>query len=108
MGKFKAVVEKLTAKTQDPAGKAKLAAGPRCQVCREGVIKPDGVYFGEPLPRQTIKRAINLSSSAKAFLVVGTSGQVAPACKLPALAKTKGGAKVIEVSPRETDMSADA
>merc|ERR1712146_848451 len=41
-------------------------------------------------------------------LIVGTSGQVAPACKLPAIAKQKAAAKIIEVSPRETDMSKDA
>merc|ERR1712187_727976 len=55
-----------------------------------------------------IKRALTLSKAAKAFLIVGTSGQVAPACKLPKIAKSSGGAKVIEVSPRETDLSVTA
>lgn len=72
------------------------------------MLKPDAVYFGEDLPSVQIKRAIALSRAAKAFLIVGTSGQVAPACKLPKMAKDIGRAKVIEVSPRETDLTADA
>lgn len=106
--KFKAVKLKLTAKTTYPAALAKMADGPRCPVCKEGVLKPDAVYFKEPLPKAIIKEAVNSSKAAKVFLIVGTSGQVAPACKLPLLAKARSAAKVIEISPRETDMSKDA
>merc|ERR1712232_310633 len=41
-------------------------------------------------------------------MIIGTSGQVAPACKLPKFAKTKSKAKVIEISTQETAMSPTA
>merc|ERR1712232_450092 len=69
-----------------------------------GLLKPDAVYFGEGLPKDRIKRALELSKAARAFLIIGTSGSVAPACKLPKIAKA-AGSRVIEVSPRETDLS---
>lgn len=106
--KFLKVVEKLRVKTKDPDAVAKIAEGPRCPHCKEGLLKPDAVYFGEPLYKPDIKRALALSSAAKAFLIVGTSGQVAPACKLPVLSKVKASGKVIEISPRETELSAHA
>jgi thiamine pyrophosphate-dependent acetolactate synthase large subunit-like protein len=55
-----------------------------------------------------IRRALNLSKEAKGFIIVGTSGSVAPACKLPKIAKQAGGARIIEISPRETDLSDSA
>merc|ERR1712224_955756 len=85
--KYHKVVEKLRTTTKDPAALERIANGPRCHACQQGILKPDGVYFQEPLPRKIIKRALALSKEAKAFLVVGTSGLVAPACKLPGLAK---------------------
>lgn len=106
--KFKAVVQKLLAKTKDPEAIAHIAKGPLCPHCKDGLLKPDAVYFGEGLNKGLIRRAVALSKAAKAFLIVGTSGQVAPACKLPDLAKVSGKAKVMEVSLRETDLSPKA
>ena len=106
--KFDAVVRKLRRTTTDAEALAKMDQGPRCAVCGEGLLKPDAVYFGESLPPETIQEALKVSRAAKAFIIVGTSGQVAPACKLPLIAKAKAAAKVIEISPRETDMSSDA
>merc|ERR1711953_198743 len=107
--KFKGVRDKVRAKAKDDVNAlARMEGVPRCQSCKDGVLKPDAVYFGEGLKKDDIKRALMLSKAAKAFLIVGTSGQVAPACKLPKIAKSSGGAKVIEVSPRETDLSVTA
>eukprot|EP00928_Gymnodinium_smaydae_P036496 TRINITY_DN25502_c0_g1_i1.p1 TRINITY_DN25502_c0_g1~~TRINITY_DN25502_c0_g1_i1.p1 ORF type:complete len:643 (-),score=108.07 TRINITY_DN25502_c0_g1_i1:58-1935(-) len=106
--KFRKVVDKLRVKVKDTDAAARIAKGPKCPTCKVGLLKPDAVYFQEPLPKKIIKRALKLSKDAKAFLVVGTSGQVAPACKLPGLAKKHSKAKIIEVSPRETNMSKDA
>lgn len=106
--RFKAHVQKMRGKISDPEELARMDTGPRCAVCKDGVLKPDAVYFREPLPKAIIKEAIKVSRASKVFLIVGTSGQVAPACKLPGLAKSNSAAKVIEVSPRETDMSKDA
>jgi len=101
--KFKTLRDKLRAKTTDPAAIERMEGGPKCEACKEGLMKPDAVYFKEPLPKAIIKRAVNLSKVARVFVIVGTSGQVAPACKLPILAKNHGAARIIEVSPRETD-----
>eukprot|EP00427_Karlodinium_veneficum_P060961 CAMPEP_0169395396 /NCGR_PEP_ID=MMETSP1017-20121227/50613_1 /TAXON_ID=342587 /ORGANISM="Karlodinium micrum, Strain CCMP2283" /LENGTH=555 /DNA_ID=CAMNT_0009499367 /DNA_START=38 /DNA_END=1701 /DNA_ORIENTATION=- len=106
--KFKTLREKLRAKTSDPSDIERMDAGPKCEACKEGFLKPDAVYFKEPLPKAIIKRAVKLSKAARVFIIVGTSGQVAPACKLPILAKNHGAARIIEVGPRETDNTKSA
>lgn len=65
------------------------------------VLKPDVVFFGEPIPERPRDEAEELASGCKVFLVVGTSAEVAPACDLPMLAKD-GGALVVEVNPGRT------
>lgn len=106
--KFQKVRQKLRVKTNDAASMEQMDSGPKCETCKEGLLKPDAVYFKEPLPKAIIKRAVSLSKAARVFVIVGTSGQVAPACKLPILAKNHGSARIIEVSPRETDNTKNA
>jgi NAD-dependent SIR2 family protein deacetylase len=43
-----------------------------CPVCG-GILKPDIVFFGESVPRETIRAAFDLVDSADALLVAGTS-----------------------------------
>merc|ERR1712192_76387 len=106
--KFAATRDKLKLKAKDETALAKMESGPICPACGKGLLKPDAVYFGEGMPKGLVKKAISLSRAAKAFLIIGTSGQVAPACLLPKMAKEMGKAKVIEISPRETDLSETA
>lgn len=73
---------------------------PRCPRCG-GLMRPDVVWFGEPLPRGPWEEALALASSADFVLVVGTSGAVYPAALLPAMAK-RGGALVAVVDPDRT------
>ena len=47
---------------------------------RDGVIRPDIVFFGEAVPN--IEKAINLVEKADILLIVGTSLQVYPAAGL--------------------------
>merc|ERR1711933_199985 len=68
--KFKEVVTKLKAKRTTRADTQRMEAGPRCPKCQDGLLKPDAVYFGEPLPKAVIKRAITCSKAAKAFVLV--------------------------------------
>ncbi len=44
-----------------------------CPVCETGVLKPDVVYFGEPVPKERVQRAFELLEAAPALLVLGSS-----------------------------------
>jgi NAD-dependent SIR2 family protein deacetylase len=45
---------------------------PHCPRC-EGILKPDVVFFGEPVPRDRVEQAFEGVAKADALLVVGTS-----------------------------------
>ncbi len=68
---------------------------PRCGC--GGLIKPDVVFFGEPIPERAAMTAFALASACQVMLVVGTSAVVAPASQLPVLAK-RAGATVVEIN----------
>jgi NAD-dependent deacetylase len=72
-----------------------------------GIERPGVVWFGENLPPEIWLRAEQAASAAGVFLVVGTSALVYPAAGLVHLAKASG-AKVVEVNPAETPVSAMA
>jgi len=72
---------------------------PRC-ACG-GIIKPDVVFFGEPIPQRAMLAAMAAAQACTAMLVVGTSAVVAPASHLPVLAQS-AGARVIEINPEPT------
>ena len=75
-------------------------------LCKCGsILRPDVVWFGEPLPQDVWQDAIVQASSCDVMIVVGTSLVVSPANLLPVYAK-QNGATVIEVNPEETPMSA--
>ncbi|MDI3314108.1 MAG: NAD-dependent deacylase [Mycobacterium sp.] len=72
-----------------------------------GLIRPDIVWFGEPLPEEPWQRAVEATEAADVMIVVGTSAIVYPAAGLPELALSRG-ARVIEVNPESTPLSASA
>ncbi|HEV2128471.1 MAG TPA: NAD-dependent deacylase [Thermomicrobiales bacterium] len=67
---------------------------PRCVVCG-GVLRSSTVLFGESLPEETLRKAIEASASADVMLVVGSSLVVKPAAQLPAVARKRGASLVI-------------
>jgi NAD-dependent deacetylase len=75
---------------------------PRC-FCG-GILKPDVVFFGEPIPWRALIQAQEESKNCDVMLVVGTSAVVAPACDMPYLAKDRG-ARIIEVNTEETPLT---
>ncbi|MCE4606558.1 MAG: NAD-dependent deacylase [Desulfurococcales archaeon] len=79
---------------------------PRCPECGS-LLRPGVVWFGEPLPEQAIRRALQEASHAKLILVVGTSLQVYPAAYLPVLTKNYGGHVVI-INPTPTPLDDEA
>jgi NAD-dependent deacetylase len=52
-----------------------------------GLIRPDVVFFGEQIPTRAQEEATELAQHCDLLLVIGTSGEVAPASYLPAIAK---------------------
>jgi NAD-dependent deacetylase len=74
---------------------------PRCTECG-GILKPDAVFFGEPIPPQALQRSIAEARRADVMIVAGTSAVVYPAAELPFIAKRGGGffsTAVTEPSP---------
>ena len=79
---------------------------PICAECG-GVIKLDTVMFGEPIPRPTLDACFAETQRCDVMLLVGTSGAVNPAAQLPLLARERG-ARIIEVNPEPTQLTASA
>jgi len=75
---------------------------PRC-VCRE-ILKPDVLFFGEPIPLEALNHSFQLASSARILMVVGTSASVSPANTIPIVAKDNG-AKIIEINKERTHLT---
>ncbi|WP_082789333.1 SIR2 family NAD-dependent protein deacylase [Tsukamurella pseudospumae] len=76
---------------------------PTCMHCLSPV-RPGIVWFGESLPMDAWARAEASVLTADVVLVVGTSGLVHPAARLPELA-LETGIPVIEINPAATPLS---
>jgi NAD-dependent deacetylase len=76
---------------------------PLCAACG-GMMRPDIVWFGEPLSVEGWEDARQAAREAEVYLVVGTSSQVYPAAGL-ALVAADAGADVFEINPEETSLS---
>lgn len=69
---------------------------PRCEKC-QGILKPDIVFFGEPIPENVEKESFNIAKKADCIILIGTTGKVVPANMIPVTAKSNG-AFVIEIN----------
>lgn len=74
---------------------------PRCEKDGE-VLKPDFVFFGEPIPVEAAQKAEEEAATADVFLLIGTTGEIMPASLIPPLAK-QNGATIIEVNPEASN-----
>lgn len=75
---------------------------PKCEC--GNMLRPDVVWFGEPLPQDVWTQAIMHAQSCDLMIIAGTSLVVSPANTIPLYAK-QNGATLIEVNPEETIMS---
>ena len=74
-------------------------------ICKCGnILRPDVVWFGEPLPQDVWQNAIEFASQCDLMVIVGTSLVVSPANTLPLYAK-QNNATLIEINPEKTEMS---
>jgi len=81
---------------------------PKCPKCGT-VLKPDFVFFGEPIPEDANRRSFKEAEISDVFLVIGTTGEIQPASMVPYIAKDNG-AKIIEINTERsnyTDTIAD-
>ena len=91
-----------------PVAQWESAAGslPCCAHCG-ALLRPDVVWFDEPLPASALAAAEDAARRCRVLLVVGTSAQVYPAAGLPELAQ-RSGALVVEINPSATALSVTA
>ncbi|QQS44999.1 MAG: NAD-dependent deacylase [Acidobacteriota bacterium] len=67
---------------------------PECELCG-GMLKPATISFGQMMPEQEMRMAIEAASDCDLFLAVGSSLVVHPAASLPEIAKNRGARLVI-------------
>ena len=75
---------------------------PRCDVCG-GLIKPNVVFFGEPLPEKELIRAFKIAEESDLAVAVGTSLVVYPAAMIPRRTVETGG-KLVIINVGETGL----
>lgn len=89
--------------------KASLDRGeeaPDCEICH-GILKPDAVFFGEPLPEKVLNEAISRSSRCDLFIVIGSTLVVYPAAYVPTYA-LDSGAKLVIINLSATPLDGQA
>ena len=88
------------AESRQPVGTGDRDGLPRCPDCH-ALLRPDVVWFGEPLPEAELGQAYAAAAGAEVCLVIGTQGAVYPAADL-AVAAQRAGARLIVVDPGAT------
>lgn len=69
---------------------------PICSNCK-GILKPDFIFFGEPIPERARKISFREAKISDLFILIGTTGEVMPASMIPVTAK-QYGSQIIEVN----------
>lgn len=88
---------------REPIDSTSVETLPTCRSCGT-LLRPDVVWFGEPLDERVLAEAFELAARAHACLVVGTSAVVQPAASLATVTAHSGGA-IIEVNPDATPLT---
>ncbi len=89
----------------DQHGDSAAQGIPLCAACG-AQMRPDVVWFGEPLDVAAMDRAGRAVRACDVLLVVGTSAVVYPVAGLPALAR-RGQATIVEVNVDDTPLTPD-
>ena len=78
---------------------------PLCPACG-GILKPDFVFFKESIPAYAMEKSAELSKMCDVMLVVGTTGEIMPASRIPYTAK-RNGAVIVEINIRPSNYTYD-
>ena len=70
---------------------------PSCPECSH-ILKPDVVFFDEPIPHQALEAADQMIKRADLVIVAGTSCNVMPAATIPLRIREAGG-QILEINP---------
>jgi len=70
---------------------------PLCTKCNS-LLKPNFIFFGEGIPEPAGSASFELAAKCDVILVIGTTGEVMPACNVPYIAK-RNRATIIEINP---------
>lgn len=76
---------------------------PTCYVCK-GILKPDIVFFNEPISYYAKTKSYEEVNKTDVMLIVGTNAEVLPAAEFPIIAK-KNGAKIIEINIKKSQLT---
>jgi len=76
---------------------------PKCEKCG-GLLKPDFIFFGEGIPSDAYQNSFNAAQNADVVIVLGSTGEVMPACQVPVVAK-QNGAIIIEINPDDSNFT---
>jgi len=80
---------------------------PECEC--GGYLKPDTISFGQAMPVEEVKKAVELSRSCDFFMVVGSTLLVQPAALMPDYAKRNGAfLTIVNLSETPYDRVCDA
>jgi len=75
---------------------------PHCPKCK-GIVKTDGVAFGEPIPHDVAQQSLEEARKCDLMLICGTSAVVYPFASLPEMAKPS--AIIIEINAEPTPLT---
>ncbi|MFO7965318.1 MAG: NAD-dependent deacylase [Desulfobacterales bacterium] len=87
----------------DPEDIATDQLPPACPGCR-GILKSDTVFFGEPIPPDTLAACDAEAAKCDCMVVVGTSATVYPAAAFPRKI-LRSGKPVIEINADESGLT---
>jgi NAD-dependent deacetylase len=93
----------LSSRPEHTEGACLANGPPLCGECG-GLLKLDTVMFGEPIPPDTLQACREAAERCDCMLLVGTSGTVNPAARLPLAARERGSI-LIEVNPEPTSLT---
>jgi NAD-dependent deacetylase len=68
------------------------------------LIRPDVVWFGEPLPSDVLRTAWDVATNCDVFFLIGSSATVEPAASLAFIAQ-ENGAVIVEINEEATSVT---
>jgi len=76
---------------------------PKCEKCGS-ILKPNFIFFGEGIPPRAYEKSFEAARKADVVIIIGSTGEVMPACTIPYEAKRRG-ATIIEINPDSSAFS---